>query len=234
MTTQNIEEYAKRSYFYTEKLPFLLNKYINQIKFNSILDVGCGDGSHLDSLEKKGFLKEKRVFATDLSKNRITLVKKRFPLFNCVICDACDLGIIKNKIDLIISTQVIEHVTNDEKMIKEVYKKLNSRGYFYLSTVFKKKWAIYFYRCNKKWVLDPTHIREYTNEENLLEKLKKNGFKIIETNKNKIQFPIIDPFLRILKIRDVEKNWIVHFLRKIKITIPGYYEWEILCQKIKK
>ena len=48
-------------------------------------------------------------------------------------------------------------------------------------------------------------------------------------------FPITDFFLKRLctnNVKMVYRNRFLHFLRKLKIPIIGYYFWEIVLQKV--
>ena len=84
---------------------------------------------------------------------------------------------------------------------------LKKEGFLYVSSVIKKSWAIYKYRNKGKFVLDPTHEREYRSKEEFLN-LFKNKFKLLK-----------------LKIYPVKRKKIITF------TIPGYYIIETLWKK---
>jgi 2-polyprenyl-3-methyl-5-hydroxy-6-metoxy-1,4-benzoquinol methylase len=230
----NIEEYSKYKQFYTGKAPKLLLKYLNLFYWNNFLDLGCGDGSLLYALNKKNYLDGKKVYAIDLSENRINLVKKINKNFVCFVDDACNIKEIKdNNIDFIVSEQVIEHVEDDDAMAKEIYRILRLGGIIYLSTVFKKWYGWYFYKCNGKWRLDPTHIREYNNEIKLLKFFPKEKFELLENKKTVVKRSIID---FIFKRFGVDREIFIKFpffqwIRNVKIFIPGYYNWEIVLKK---
>jgi len=230
----DIEGYSKYIQFYTGEIPKLLLKYLNQHNYKSFLDLGCGDGALLYALDKKGYFAGKIVFAVDLSENRINLVKKINKDFICFVDDACNIKNIKDSsIDFVVSSQLIEHVVDDKKMVKEVARILKKKGTAYISTVFKKRYAWYFYKCNGKWVLDPTHVREYTKDGQLLDILNKYGFRIIENKKIPIRRSFSD---FILKRMVADRNIFISHpflesLRIISIPIFGYYNWEIVCKK---
>ncbi|MEL7669105.1 class I SAM-dependent methyltransferase [Methanobacterium sp.] len=229
----DFEKYSKNStQFYSEVIPSILLKFVKNIKWDSYIDLGCGDGSLLYALNNKGFFDGKNVYAVDLSQLRIDKVKKINEDFICYISDTCNLKDIKDgSIDFVTTTQVIEHVEDDEAMIKEIRRILNSNGIVYLSTVFKKRYAWYFYRCNGKWTLDPTHVREYTKDSQLLDIIQNNGFKIVYNNKSLIKMSIIDFILRKMgSKRNVFQNSFLAYLRKISIPIFGYYNWEVILE----
>jgi 2-polyprenyl-3-methyl-5-hydroxy-6-metoxy-1,4-benzoquinol methylase len=231
----DIEKYSKIApQYYNYQVPSLLKKYLIDKKDITILDCGCGDGSLINSLKNNGYLKNNKIFAIDLSRNRIDLVKKISDKVIACVDNVEELNtIFNNSIDLFISSQVIEHV-NDVKMIKQIEKKVKTGGIIYISTVFKKWYGWYFYRNNGKWVLDPTHLREYTSSEQLLKLFDKNKFHLLECKINLQKFPVIDFFIKRsgIRNRNLYKNRVMKILRNMKLPIPGYYEWEIVFKKI--
>ena len=228
----NEEDYSKRAQFYVDDVPPLLLNSLEKADWTTILDLGCGDGALLAALNDRGYFNEKSVFAVDISDNRIELVKKINQDFNCVVADGCHTQLAGSSIDFLMSTQVIEHVANDHDMVKEMRRLLHADGLLYLSTVFKKKYGWYFYRCNGKWTLDPTHLREYTNDDQLLDVLRDHGFEILENKKTLDGRPLMDAILRRLHApRNVYNNRFFKLLRAVRIPIPGYYQWELVCQK---
>ncbi|MDD4606957.1 MAG: class I SAM-dependent methyltransferase [Patescibacteria group bacterium] len=230
----NIEKYAKIApQFYSDKIPELLKKYLKKINWQNYLDCGCGDGSLLYALKINKFFDNKNIFAIDLSKNRIELVKKINQNIIANIDDAEEMKTIKNNsIDFFVSTQVIEHV-NDKRMINNINRIVKSNGIIYIATVFKKRYGWYFYRNNKKWVIDPTHLREYKKDSELLNLFSRSKFKLLENKKTILKFPIIDFFIKRFGInnRNFYDNKFFKILRKIQIPILGYYNWEIILIK---
>jgi len=231
----NIEEYSKIApQYYSNKIPTLLENYLKNTKWNSLLDCGCGDGSLISALKNHGFLDDRKIYGIDLSSNRIELIKKIDNKINANIDNAEEMNTIQNSsIDFFVSEQVIEHV-DQKKMLKNIYRVVEKDGIVYLSTIFKKWYAWYFYRNNGKWVIDPTHLREYTKDSELLDLIIKNIFYIIENKKNILVFPVLDFFVKRLNVknRNFFGNSLFSSLRKIKILIPGYYNWEIIFKKI--
>ena len=228
----NIEQYAKRKQFYSDEVPPLLSKCLANGEWNSLADLGCGDGSLIYTLNQRGYFQGKSVFALDLSQNRIDRVKEQNNGVTCLVADACDTGLGDSSIDLLLSTQVIEHVEDDGEMAKEMFRILSPGGTIYLSTVFKKRYAWYFYRCNGKWTIDPTHVREYTQDEQLLDLLQKHGLEVVKTKKTLASRPLMDAILRRIGAGSTAYEMRgLKTLRKLRLPIPGYFNWEILCRK---
>lgn len=224
--------YSQRQQFHTGDVPPLLEDQLINVNWKTCLELGCGDGSLLRALEEKGIIDGKLVMASDLSPDRIRVVNSMTVIPDCTVGDACNIALKDESIDFLITSQVIEHVIDDGLMSDEMYRVLANDGVAYIGTVFKKWYGWYFYRCNGKWTLDPTHIREYNRESDLLDKLAHSGFKVIENRKTLDGRPIMDSLLRRFGAgRDIYSHKSLRFLRSIKMPIPGYYIWELLCKK---
>jgi len=232
----DIENYSKyKKFYYGDGIPDLLAKYINKTKVETILDLGCGDGLLLRALDNLGYLKSKKVYAIDLSQERVNLVQEINKEFKCFAEDACSATSIKDgSIDFLMATQLIEHVQDDDKMVKEISRMLAENGTVYLSTNLKKWYGWYFYRNNGKWVLDPTHIREYSNERQLLDILDKYNFKVIESKKTQTRRALRDFFLKRMGANVYAyKNRFLNRLPILGVPVLGYYEWELVFTKNK-
>ncbi len=220
------------SQFYTEDVPETLLRCLGDVEWSSFADLGCGEGVILNALDQMGLFSGKSVYAVDQSEERLSRVKQINNDFTCLAADASQTTIESNSIDLVISTQVIEHVPDDEAMVKEIQRILIPGGTAFVDTIFKKWYGWYFYRCNGKWTMDPTHVREYTEDKQLLDLFTKNGLGVQATKKNLRQVPLMDSVLRRLGAsRDAYRNSALNLLRNITLPIPGYYIWEVICKK---
>lgn len=105
-------------------------------KEKRILDLGCGNGSLAIKLLEIGY----DVYGIDASEEGISIAKKNYPerffLFDIYINDFP--GQLANiKFDLIISTEVIEHIFSPGKFVelcKRILKKNDKSGEIILST----------------------------------------------------------------------------------------------------
>jgi len=172
----------------------------------------------------------------DLSEERVSNAKKISDKIDFYVGDVSNLSKINDvKYDFMVSNQVIEHVSDDALFVRQLSGVLRKDGFLFISTVFKKKYGWFFYRCNNKWVLDPTHVREYTNDDQLLSLFASSKLKVIEKYKHVFWFPFTDfIFKRIGLKRDIYNNRLMKLLRNIKVPIIGYYNWEILLQKVEE
>lgn len=231
----DIEEYAHfLPQYYSTNIPHTLRQLLDGRTVTSLLDAGCGDGALLFAVKHHGYFRSKKINAVDLSQSRIHLVKKIDPRIHATVDDVVTLkSIPTHSIDMYISTFVIEHV-DDKRMINAMSRVLKKGGVAYVSTIFKKWYGWYYYRKNGQWVMDLTHLREYTRDDQLLQYVRRREFTVIENRKNPLYFPIADFIVRRLPVRNRHvfvKNRFFDLLRSIRVPIPGYFEWEIVLEK---
>ncbi len=231
----DIEEYARkhRHFWNSARIPAELKFILDNNSFEALIDIGCGDGALLYRLKSLGYLEKMDVWAIDSSETRLNSVKEISNSIATVQDDAQLLEKVPDsRFDLIVTTQVIEHVYSDEDMIRSIARISKQGAIVYLDTVFKKPYARYFYR-NKynQLVIDPTHEREYLSEVYLYGIVRKNGFKIIHSRKDHIRISILNFFLRKLGTSSDIDSKLFSLLTRIKVPIPGYFCWKILMVK---
>jgi 2-polyprenyl-3-methyl-5-hydroxy-6-metoxy-1,4-benzoquinol methylase len=146
----------------------ILKKYKN-CRLN-ILDIGCGDGFLLKSL-KKYF--QFQLVGMDVSQKAIELAQKR-------VGDNIQyfLGNIESKeelparkFDLIICSEVLEHLPNDKIAISNLAYLLSTQGKLVLTLPHRQEY----------WTRHDTavaHLRRYEKQE-VIKELQKNGFKVV-------------------------------------------------------
>jgi 2-polyprenyl-3-methyl-5-hydroxy-6-metoxy-1,4-benzoquinol methylase len=88
------------------------------LKPESILDVGCGEGFTLEMLRKKGV--GKKLEGVDFLDRAIQLGKKEHPKLTLKQGTIYDLKYKDNSFDLVICSEVLEHVDDPERAIQEL------------------------------------------------------------------------------------------------------------------
>ena len=150
------------------------------------------------------------------------------------------LPFAENTFDMVVSTQVIEHVPDDHNFIKEINRVLKPCGITIVSSVAKLRFGFYFYRSRYgEWVLDPTHLREYDSVQELID-LFNGSFYVLKTNSDRFWFSparfIYRLFLRIGLIQKPDpgifaKTKLGKFLEKCVIPIPRYRHITVIAEK---
>lgn len=234
--TEDWERYASEHvHFLDESVSSTLVKYLTTFRWRVFLDVGCGDGSLLFALDRRGFFKDKVVSAVDISAKRIEAVRGINSSFRCCVDDACKLESIEgDSVDMLVSLQVIEHVPSDDAMVQQIHRVLAQDGVAYITTVFKKPWSWYIYRNSSgESVIDPTHVREYKDDQ-LLRLFEEHGFEVLESRKTQERKAILGASI-LGRIGASKESLIKHpflkVVRRIKFPVPGYFNWEIVVKK---
>lgn len=103
------------------------------LKRLTVLDVGASTGI-IDSFLAKFF---HQVTAIDIDQNAITYAENKFKRKNLVfkVGDAMNLKFSHNSFDVVICTQVYEHVPDSKKLFEEIYRVLKSNGICYLAAI---------------------------------------------------------------------------------------------------
>lgn len=177
-------------------LSTILKKY--SINKKIILDYGCGVGINLGLLSKFG-----KVFYYDTSRLAINYVKKKYSNKNFFI-NINKLYKYKKKFDLIVATDVIEHIKNDKREIIKISNLLKKNGYILITVP-----AFQCLYSSKDKSLK--HYRRY-NKETLRNLLNTHFYEIKFTYFNFILFlpiAILILFFKVTKIKfisSVEKK----------------------------
>ena len=212
-------------------LPKLVEEYKDKIKWNTILDAGCGEGNFIRSLYDNGLVdKDSHVYGIDTSPKALIKAHRlnRETWFYQTYIETLYM-IEPKELDFISCIQVIEHVDDENECFEEFNRVLKKDGYLYLTTVFKELWATYKYR-NKygEAVLDKGHLREYNevSEDKFRKIIEKNGFKIIEEKKIPLSYPIGGTIIAKFGVKYLKKKY-----WKPYKDISGYYLWEFILVK---
>ncbi|MBN1676798.1 MAG: class I SAM-dependent methyltransferase [Kiritimatiellae bacterium] len=234
----DIEAYARKHVHYwdaTVRRP-ALRFLLENNSFRNIIDVGCGDGALLFALKESGLLQGfEEVWAVDISDVRLDQVRRVAPDIRVLHDNAQELGQVpSDHFDLVISSQVIEHVEDDSAMIRTLKRVATKSAVIYLETVLKRRYAWYFNRNRHgRWVLDPTHEREYTAESQLLDKIGAAGLVTACSIQTPERYPLLDFFVKRLHFRNRELygNPVLRALRRVKVPILGYLCWQLILVK---
>lgn len=144
-----------------------------------VLDLGCGTGTMCFYAASK----DKKVLGIDISKNAITLAKlnsKKFELskkIRFINGDISKLN-IKEKFDLIICTEVLEHVKNESEVLHKIHKLLKPSGII-ISSSPSVNAPLLKLGLLSTFDKEVGHLRRYSGEKYKL-LFEKNGYHVIE------------------------------------------------------
>lgn len=173
-----------------------LSNYLNQSRFEffsqyvpdwkglQVLDIGCGGGLACEFLAKQ----EAIVYGIDLSCNSIQIAQEHATQNQLTINYYCgsaeNLPFDTNQFDVVLCCDVLEHITNWQKVITEAHRVLKSKGLFLFDTInrtFKSKLIMI-------WLLEdilkrlPQGMHDWNNfikPEEMISIMQKSGFRDI-------------------------------------------------------
>ncbi len=182
VTEQNLEEsgnyktaHRKRRVYVEKKISEWLSTK-NKDKVEKLLDLGCGDGNHLNYLKKYG----KFIFGSDYNLTRLVRANLRFPDATLFLADLLEYPSKQNFFDLIFFHHVIEHISDDMKALDTIYKILSPGGLLILGTPNEgASWWQFAYKVQPTMLEQTDHVQFYTAN-SLKLKLEKAGFRILD------------------------------------------------------
>ncbi len=202
--------YIKENIINTLKLKNNQNKPLRNIK---ILDIGCGGGLLSEPMTRLGA----DVIGIDASDRNINVAKlhaKKNHLNIKYLCTSPENLNIKNKFDVILNMEIIEHVENVDFFLESCSKLLKKNGLMFVATINKTLksylFAIVGAEYVLKWLPIGTHDWEkFVKPENLVKILKKYDLKL--DSLDGMKFNIIKDEWNLSKDKSV--NYIGKFIR---------------------
>jgi len=145
---------------------YIINKDLKRKKLK-ILDVGCGSGKMTEDLKVFG-----EISGIDSSKKAIVFCKKR-GLKDVYKIDIGDkLPFPEKTFDLVLVLDVLEHIENDQKVLRNLKRIMKEEGFLILTVPAYQRLFSY-------WDKMLGHRRRYTKN-GLTRKLRRNGYQILK------------------------------------------------------
>jgi len=119
-------KYSPRRIIHTSRFNRVL-KLIGDVKNKKILDAGCGEGYFLSVINSN------KKIGVELSEKRISQALKLYPDLKIKIADITHLPFEDNIFDVIVCSEVLEHVSGYEQAIKEFKRCIKPDGHVVLS-----------------------------------------------------------------------------------------------------
>lgn len=191
------DDYSRvHRHFLAPDLPPLLEDVLPRLRgATSLADVGCGDGAILWALERRVGLPS-TVYAVDYSLERVRRAASLFPAVIPVVADAAHLPLETGSIDVIVCSQMIEHVRDDRAVVRELCRVVRPGGWCYVGSVLRSRRAWWIYRGDGgRRLLDPTHVREYPSVREFEDVVSEAG-SVEAIRVTPFRFPVLDLALR--------------------------------------
>ena len=146
-----------------------------ELKGKEFLEIGCGLGHFAEKAYEKGA----KVTAIDIGEKLVEKTKERVPGGKILVASAAELPFEDEFFDIVLSTEVIEHVEDQKSAFSEMLRVLKRGGYLVLTTPNKMFKSVFDflsfikfrpYHGNEKW-LSSREIKKF---------IKKMGAEIIK------------------------------------------------------
>jgi SAM-dependent methyltransferase len=162
------------------------------------IDIGCGVGSNLGLFQSLGF----QMVGVDSEIYSLLYARKRFPTLALVSGDLLKLPLRPNSIDLIIGTDILEHLAEDALGIKEIHRALKKGGkVLFTVPAFNFLWGIQD--------VVGRHKRRHSKR-GLIRQVERQGFEVLRSSYFNffLFFPIliVRRFVRLLGLKIGSEN----------------------------
>jgi ubiquinone biosynthesis O-methyltransferase len=168
----SLEEFKSR---YVPVL-FYLEKIGHPVK---ILDVGCGTGIPSEKLKRFG-----EVYGIDISPKSIEEVQKYNRCDKCYVGVAEELPFENGMFDVVVCTEVIEHLLDPSKALSEMNRVLIGGGHLIISTPNPWYWRVILNRAiailRRQKAGTGQIVENFISPKKLKKMLKEKGFEVEE------------------------------------------------------
>jgi 2-polyprenyl-3-methyl-5-hydroxy-6-metoxy-1,4-benzoquinol methylase len=154
----------KKSGPFSRHLRRIIKNIIRPLNFESVLDVGCGQGSFLQDLQAE--FPNIKPFGIDISSASIELSRKRVPNGRFSVVDVTDSS-LDERCDLVVCSEVLEHIADDLLALHNLQKM--TRKYLLVATPQERM---------REFEKQFGHVRNYAPGE-LVKKIETSGFTVL-------------------------------------------------------
>lgn len=205
-------------------------KHLSTVKLKRpILDIGCGWGEFAEAFGMNIDM------GIDIAPRDLYVAAKGNMYKNLTLADARDLPFADNSYSSIISISTFEHITNSNKLLKEMHRVLKPNGILAITMETEEVDKNTFYRPLLKtiglsflsdwmtWAYNTKFHRHYLpSKETWIKDIKKSGFEIV-TTKNIIS-PVITKLYDFFIISSWPAQLFRPFIGRRKVFRPKFIE----------
>lgn len=183
-TTENMRHFLR----HTERRRLqVISRLVPKDGISRVLDIGCGIGELSEMLVNRGL----SVISTDLGFDSIARASSRIKKKNLKISfvqgDIYRLPYDDHSFDVVVASEVVEHLDRPQEAILDVARVLRPGGYFIVSTPYKEliRYTLCIH-CNKKTPVN-AHLHSY-DDKVIGNMLVETGFSVEKISKFSSKF----------------------------------------------
>lgn len=149
----------------------------------TILDVGCASGWFISKVSSK--FPNAKCYGIDIYNKGIKYANKIYPKIEFRIADAHKIPYASNAFDLVVCTEVLEHVTDPKSVLQEIKRVLKNKGNAIIeldsgNLLFSIVWYVWRRFGGKVW--NDSHLHSF-NVKKLEKMIKSCDLKILRKQK---------------------------------------------------
>lgn len=143
-------------------------KMANVIKPCKLLNVGMGGYPLVDiRLAKMGFDVTGVEYSEPLVHLAKNAIEKAGVSVECLVGDGMNLSFEDESFEACLSSETIEHIPDDKKVVKEIHRILKPGGYFLMTvpcilSLHSLHQKVFDFLAGRRLISHPSHLREYT------------------------------------------------------------------------
>lgn len=154
----------------------MIRDFVGKRKTDTFADVGAGYGTFLEEIRKLRLIK--KILAIEPSDDLVPILKnKGFEVIQKPI-EECG-SVLRNKVDLATSFELLEHVFSPEKFFSSVWQILSNGGYFIFTSLNINGFDLQVLWDKSKSISPPHHLN-FLNLDSAKILLKRCGFKVVK------------------------------------------------------
>jgi 2-polyprenyl-3-methyl-5-hydroxy-6-metoxy-1,4-benzoquinol methylase len=131
-----------------------------RVKGKRVLDAGCGEGHLLEKLQN--VREDNEYWGIDITPIAIEQAKKRCPFANIGLGDLFKTGYPEESFDVIICTEVLEHITDFKGVLEEFKRILKPGGILIITFPNEILWTISRFFLGRRPIKVPDHVNSFS------------------------------------------------------------------------
>lgn len=136
----------------------IIEKLLSEIKPESLVDLGCGDGGMIEVIGKKTTYTGIDISPTQLANAKKHIKKNESKKIKFICADILDSGLKDNSFDVALLCDVVEHVLSPKTLLQEAQRITKKGGYIILSIPNEMLWELSRLALLRFPLRSPDHI----------------------------------------------------------------------------
>ena len=205
--------------------PWILAEIRKYIGYHAeILDIGCGAGFFANEAAKA----EHKVTGVDIAENalQVAAAHDETKSVRYMAADAYALPFARESFDVVVAMDLLEHVSDPQKIIFEASRVLRPGGLFFFRTFNRNRWSFLFVIEGMQWFVKnttrETHVYSLFRKPQEVDEWVNNAGMDIQIMRGTAPIIFQKAFWKLLRTREVPKNFKFKWTKSTSSSYLGY------------